>query len=70
MDGVVAGKDPEEDTGFTAHMLEVRAPGFDRNQVRLMMAALAAVGRQELQPETLVKVLDEGQGWMSDSIVP
>ena len=70
MDGVVAGKDPEGYTGFTAHMLEVRAPGFGRNQVRLMMAALAAVGRQELQPETLVKVLDEGQGWMSDSIVP
>lgn len=61
---------PGNGNGLPANMLEVRAPGFGRNQVRLMVAALAAVGRQELDPVTLAKVLEEGRGWMSDSIVP
>ena len=65
-----AGKSPVGGSGFAVNMLEVRAPGFGRNQVRLMMAALAAVGRQELDPATLLAVLEEGGGWTSDSIVP
>ncbi len=70
MEGEVAREGSDNGTGYSAHMLEVRAPGFGRNQVRLMVSALAAVGRRELDTETLIKVLAEGQGWMSDSIVP
>lgn len=70
LDWAGAGEGPGDGSGFTANLLEVRAPGFGRNQVRLMMAALAAVGRQELDTATLSTVLERGEGWTSNSIVP
>lgn len=43
---------PEE-----SYMLEVKASGFLRYQVRLMMSALCKIGVGELQPEDLVELL-------------
>ncbi|MBC2840591.1 tRNA pseudouridine(38-40) synthase TruA [Robiginitalea sp. SC105] len=61
---------PGIETGFRADMLEISGPGFGRNQVRLIMAALVAVGRGEVRPETLQSCLETGEGWSSQRVAP
>ncbi|MDG1572954.1 tRNA pseudouridine(38-40) synthase TruA [Robiginitalea sp. M366] len=52
------------------YVMEVRAPGFGRNQVRLMVAALAAIGRGELDAQTLTCVLKGESDWKPQHIAP
>jgi tRNA pseudouridine38-40 synthase len=52
------------------YCLNVTGPGFGRNQVRLMMAALVAIGRGEYDQEALKKSLLTGESTGIKHIAP
>lgn len=52
------------------YSLQVRAGGFGRNQVRLIMAALVSIGRKEAGLEQLRKSLLDGDPWPAGFIAP
>lgn len=52
------------------YCLQVRGRGFGRNQVRLIMAALVAIGRGEADREQLRRTLQDGDPWPIGSIAP
>ena len=56
---------PEE-----SYIFKVSGSGFGRYQVRLMMAALADIGRGLADTATLLSVLRTGNDWPGDSIAP
>ena len=56
---------PEE-----TYFLEIAGPGFGRDQIRLMVAALVAMGRGELEEETLRNALLTGESPGIKEIAP
>ncbi len=53
-----------------SYIFKVSGNGFGRSQVRLMMAALADIGRGTEESETLLSVLKTGSDWPGASIAP
>ncbi len=52
------------------YYLDVAGPGFGRNQVRLMVAALVAIGQDEFHEESLKKALLSGESTGIKHIAP
>ncbi len=61
---------PDLDIRTRVRVLEVSGKGFGRNQVRLMMAALAAVGAGRADVAEIRKALRTGSGWTGTEIAP
>ena len=53
-----------------SYIFKVSGNGFGRYQVRLMMAALADIGRGKADAATLRSVLETGNDWPGGSIAP
>lgn len=53
-----------------SYFLQMKGAGFGRNQVRLIMAALVAIGRGEADREQLRHSLESGAPWPVGAIAP